>query len=184
MRNKSLLILFIFSTLIISSPLQANSVQYDYTDSSPAQISHSGPGRDTHFDADLYFPDASEGTYSNGIFEFDDYFNSNSITEFTITLAGHGQDSYSESIEIFLNIDGWDYITSHYVPRQYTSFTLTLDILHQQLLYNDVYVKNFDFDMSNFVGIDFFQVGYGCHFYHDSTTVHVAGSYSTRYLNL
>ena len=183
MRNKSLIIPIIFSILLISFPAKANTVDFKDVDSSSHYIDNSGSGRDTTFEADLYFPDGGDSSlYSDGmgVFEFDNYYNTNSINTFTITLAGHALNN-NQTIEIFLNLTGtWIAVPgASYTADLWNNFTLTMDILNQQLLYNDVYVGDINYAMANFVGIDSFKVGYGCHFTHDSTSVHVAGSYTT-----
>lgn len=180
MPKKILIFLFISSLFISSSSIKANTVKFDDADSTSYYVENAGTGRDAGFEADLYFPDGGDSSlYTYDIFEFDDYYSTSSITDFTITLAGHGLNN-SHSIEIYLNLKpewGWQLITSYNVD-QYQTFTLTLDILNQQLLYDNSYAKDIDYAMSNFVGIDSFNVGYGCHFWHDSTSVSVAGSYS------
>ncbi|MBW2323166.1 MAG: hypothetical protein JRF41_06520, partial [Deltaproteobacteria bacterium] len=55
------------------------------------------------------------------------------------------------------------------------TFTLTLDILNSELLYNGSYVADLlgGVTTNDFIGIDSGYVGYGCHFWHDSTTIDV-----------
>jgi hypothetical protein len=122
----------------------------------------------------LNFPDGS-GTYSGPVFEFDNYY-PNYVASFNITLRGHGDNS-SAPIDMFISTDtthsSYGLVGRMNVPEN-VSFTLTLDLLNNRLLYNGTNMESLVSNpIANFVGKDSFWVGYGCHFYHDSTSVQV-----------
>ncbi len=157
----------------------AQAIIYGFNDSDTTSywVDNHGTGRYTGFTANLDFPDGGQSSdYLNGtIFEFDTIFN---ITSFEITLTGHGDNS-SQDIDIFFNVNGnWEFVAAYNVDYN-IPFTLTMDILSQQLKYNGSYVASISYDMSKFVGIDSFQVAYGCHFWHDSTSVAITAEDSS-----
>ena len=155
------------------------SYTYTYTNDIDRWIDSSGSGPASNGWFKMFFPDSFVGTYgAEGIWEYDDYIDG--IEDFDITLSGDDDNSES-AIDIFLGFwDGssFDYVNvASYNVDKYVPFTLTLDILNNDLLYNGTDVG----DLSNvlltdFVGYDSFYVGYGCHFTHDSTTVNVNAS--------
>ncbi|MBW2052955.1 MAG: hypothetical protein JRG97_10960, partial [Deltaproteobacteria bacterium] len=97
----------------------------------------------------------------------------------TITLAGHGDNS-GKAIDIYLSKDAASdhadrVLVASYDVAYADTFTLTLDILNSELLYNGSYVADLlgGVTTNDFIGIDSGYVGYGCHFWHDSTTIDV-----------
>jgi len=167
-------IFFVLSVIILSSiTLTASAYQFTDEDTTAYYIDNHGDYRDTNFEADLYFPSGGDtSNYQNGeTFEFDNYYNN--INSFKVTLTGHALNN-SQYIDVFFNIGGtWSFVDKYNVDQN-INFTLTLDILNQQMLYNGSYVKNINYSMQNFVGVNYFEVGYGCHFWHDSTGVEVS----------
>jgi hypothetical protein len=126
----------------------------------------------------LGFPASSQGTYGNGIFEYDNYINQ--VNSFQITLYGHSNNSNSP-IDIYLDFDSnhqsySPLIASYSPPAQlHVPFTLALDIANNALLYNNVSVGNLsNVNLQSFVGYNSFWVGYACYFVHDKTTVDVS----------
>ena len=172
-------VFFVLSVIIFSSvSLTVSAYQFTDEDVTAYYIDNAGSGRFTAFDAELYFPAGGDSSnYQNGdIFEFDNYYNN--ITSFKVTLTGHGLNN-SDYIDVFFNIGGvWSFVDKYHVTP-YTNFTLTFDLLNQEMLYNNSYVKDINFSMMNFVGVDYFEVGYGCHFWHDSTSVEVSAYETT-----
>ena len=124
----------------------------------------------------LYFPDSNiRGAYSNGPFEYDNYISQ--VNLFKIKLTGHGDNS-SSTIDFFLDFDSNHSTHSGkiagYNVADGPSFTLTLDIKNNDLLYNGADVGNLsNVSLNSFVGYDTFWVGYACHFYHDKTELDV-----------
>jgi len=97
----------------------------------------------------------------------------------TITLAGHGDNS-GKAIDIYLSKDAADdhadkILIASYDVAYADTFTLTMDILNSELLYNGSYVGGLLGGISplDFIDINSGYVGYGCHFWHDSTTIDV-----------
>ena len=131
----------------------------------------------------LYFPDSTQrGTYSNGVFEYDNYVNQ--VNSFTITLHGT-DDTYPDyPIEFYLDFDSTHnsnpnsyspMIASYKVNNSGATFTLTLDIKKNELDYDGVKVGNLSWvNLNSFVGYDSFWVGYDCHFVHEETEVNLA----------
>ena len=128
----------------------------------------------------LDFPDGgaiADYTGTAGVFEYDDVVND--LLSFNITLTGD-DDNSSSAIDVFLSFtaDHSDeqHIASYNVDR-YVPFTLTMDMLNMDLLYNGVAVGDVDMSayggIDPFLGVDGFWVGYGCHFTHESTCVQV-----------
>lgn len=114
---------------------------------------------------------------ANGWFQLDlpDWYDPAVVTFFEITMGGHGDNS-TEPINIFLSFDGkatYKEIASYDVaPSAY--FTLTLDILSGELLYNNTVVGPLDnVELTSFNGYDSFYIGYGCHFWHDYSQVDI-----------
>jgi PEP-CTERM motif len=68
-------------------------------------------------------------------------------------------------------------IASYNVPL-YMPFALTLDLKNNRLLYNGVNKGGLSggIGLQDFVGLDTFWVGYGCHFTHTGTAVDVSAS--------
>jgi len=133
----------------------------------------------------LDFPDSLGGTYgASGVFEYDGYVND--VSSFNITLLGH-YDNSSSPIDIYLSFDNkatYAKVASYNVPDQGPTsyFNLQLNILTGDLLYKfpasggtyvDVGNLMGGIDKYDFVGLDSFWVGYGCHFTHDKTEVDV-----------
>ena len=119
------------------------------------------------------------GPASNGWFQLDlpDWYNPATVSFFQIAMGGHGDNS-SSPIDIFLSFSE-DHSTyrrvANYNVANYTPFTLTLDILNNDLLYNGADVGNlYNVNPSSFTGLDNFWVGYGCHFNHDYTKVDIS----------
>lgn len=115
---------------------------------------------------------------SNGWFQLSlpDWYDSSVVTLFEITMSGHGDNS-SSPIDIFLSFDAdhssYSFVGSYDVDN-YTTFTLTLDILNNDLLYNGTYVADLNnVSLSSFEGYEYFWIGYGCHFYHDKSEVNI-----------
>ena len=159
--------------VFLSVSLSASAYQFTDEDMTAYYIDNHSSYRDTRFEAELYFPSGGDSSnYQNGeIFEFDSYYNN--ISSFKVTLQGHGLNN-SDYIDIFFNIGGvWSFVDKYQVA-QYSNFTLTLDLLNQQMLYNNNYVKDINYSMQNFIGVNYFEVGYGCHFWHDSTGVELS----------
>jgi hypothetical protein len=181
--------------ICISTVSQAVAVpsQYEYqfsdmvADSRWIDTSLSVPPEDAWFY--LEFPAGEEqveiltaGSYTGtlGAFAYDDVVDD--LVSFNITLNGHGDNS-SLPINIFLS-----FLPDHsdmqevagYDVDENTYFTLTLDMVNKDLLYNGGDVG--DVDMSAyggtdpFLGIDGFWVGYSCHFWHDSSDVEVTAT--------
>jgi hypothetical protein len=123
----------------------------------------------------MYFPDsAMRGTYSNGVFEYDDYIGQ--VNSFKIILTGHGDDT-NYTIDFYLDFDNSHSTNSGMIAGYNVNnqpFTLTLDIKNNDLLYNGTDVGNLsNVNLNSFVGYDTFWVGYACHFYHDRTDLDV-----------
>ena len=123
----------------------------------------------------LSFPDSTtSGTYSNGVFEYDDHVDY--LDYFTITLGGWGDNS-NEPIDFFLDFDSNhnDYLSvASKNVANYSPFTLALDIKNNRLLYNGAYEADLtNVNQQSFIGYDGFYAGYGCHFWHDYTEVDV-----------
>jgi hypothetical protein len=97
------------------------------------------------------------------------------VSALKVTLYGHGDNS-SYPIDMFLSFNNkvtYAKIGSYNVTNN-VYFTLALDILNNDLLYNGSDVGNLtNVSLNSFLGADTFWVGYGCHFYHDKTTVDV-----------
>jgi hypothetical protein len=117
----------------------------------------------------------------NGWFKLDlpGWYDSTLVDAFKITLGGHGDNS-SEPIDVFLSFDlnhtSAVQIASKNVPNT-VPFTLTEDIFANSLFLNNNYAGPLaNVNLANFDGKSFFWVGYGCHFYHDYTQVHVEQS--------
>jgi hypothetical protein len=126
----------------------------------------------------LYFPDSTtRGSYSNGIFDYDSYVNQ--INAFTVTLSGRDDNSNS-NIDIFLDFDSnhstYSPRVASYNVQLYIPFTLALDLKNNQLLYNGINKGSLSggIGLQDFVGVDTFWVGYGCHFLHTETAVDVS----------
>lgn len=150
-----------------------------------------GPGRDTSLEIPFAFPDG--GLISHYLtgddpyrFEFDD--EEIIIDSFKITLTGDSNNS-SDAIDIFFNLAGhpiYDYqwpsnpvISCQYVPYM-SPFTITLDFCAEDRLkvYYDHNYQQVRYDIhydwkNNFANIDYFEVGYGCHFWERSTEVEI-----------
>ena len=176
--NRCIISFILVMLVMVFTSTNAHAITYGFTDSDTTSywVDNHGSGRYTGFTANLDFPDGGQPSdYLNGnVFEFDTIFN---ITSFEITLSGHGDNS-SQDIDIFFNVNGnWEFVAAYDVGYN-TPFTLSIDLLSQQLKYNGSDVAPISYDMSNFVGIDSFQVAYGCHFWHDSTSVAITAEYS------
>ncbi len=94
-------------------------------------------------------------------------YDSSLVTVFTITLHGSDADNTTQTIELYMN-DGGD--SSNYT-----------DIGGKSIPNNNPFSIQWDvfqsgFDLSSLDGDSYFNAGYGCHFYHDSTTVHIEQS--------
>ena len=109
-----------------------------------------------------------------------DWYNPFSVESFQITMTGDEDNSLAQ-IDIFLDFDddhtgGYTFVAAHDVEYN-TPFTLTLDIKTNDLLYGEYNNTPSDVgdlvnvDLFDFVGIDSFWVGYGCHFTHLKTEV-------------
>lgn len=114
---------------------------------------------------------------SNGWFRLGlpDVYDPALVTLFDITLAGHGDNS-SYPIDIFLSFDDKATYTkvASYNVQNNISFTLALDVLNNDLLYQGNDVGNLsNVSLASFEGLDHFWLGYGCHFWHDSSTVRI-----------
>jgi hypothetical protein len=130
----------------------------------------------------LYFPDSTRGTYSNGVFEYNNYL-PNRVDSFTITLHGMGDYYPNNPITFYLDFDSnhssySPMIASYKVNNNGAAFTLTLDIKKGELDYNGVKVGDLSWvTLSRFTGLsepaDAFWVGYDCHFTHTETEVNV-----------
>ena len=127
----------------------------------------------------LDFPDSSGGTYVGGSFEYDT--NISELSKFDITLYGYGDNSASP-IDIYLSFDdkATKTMVASYNVGLSQPFILKLDILSNKLLYafpaSAVFADKgslSNISLNSFVGVDYFWVGYGCHFYHDKTEVDV-----------
>jgi hypothetical protein len=121
----------------------------------------------------------SDGTpASNGWFSLDlpNWYDPANVSLFDITLTGHGDNS-SSPIDISLSFD--DNLATYsgvaaYNVADNTSFTLSLDILGNDLLYNGTDVGDLSHvSLASFDGLDHFWIGYGCHFWHDSSEVNI-----------
>jgi len=93
---------------------------------------------------------------------------------FEVTLSGHGDNS-NAAINILLSFDNPStssvHVAAYDVPN-YENFTLSLDILNNDLLCNGYDVGSLsNVGLNSFVGLQDFWVGYGCHFWHDKTDV-------------
>jgi hypothetical protein len=119
---------------------------------------------------------------ANGWFQLGmpDWYNPFSVDSFEITMTGDEDNSLAQ-IDIFLDFDddhtsGYTLGAAHDVEYN-TPFTLTLDIKNNDLLYAEYNNTPSDVgdlvgvDLFDFVGIDSFWVGYGCHFTHLKTAV-------------
>ncbi|MBW1710123.1 MAG: hypothetical protein JRJ73_09620, partial [Deltaproteobacteria bacterium] len=98
-------------------------------------------------------------------FEYDDY--ASYVEYLTITLAGHGDNS-GKAIDIYLSKDAASdhadrVLVASYDVAYADTFTLTLDILNSELLYNGSYVADLlgGVTTNDFIGIDSGYVGYG-----------------------
>ncbi len=171
---KPLFVMFLF---IYAFNCPQNVFAYIFSDSDNTSywVNNHGSGRDTGFTASLDFPDGGDiSNYANGVvFEFDEQLDS--VTTFSVTLTGHGDNS-SQPIDIFFNLGGsdedWEFVGSYNVAQN-INFTLSVDLVNQRLIYNGTDVGAVDYNMNRFIGIDSFLVAYGCHFWHDSTSVNV-----------
>jgi hypothetical protein len=169
----SLTVLFIFAASASAATIKTYSYQDKPTN--PVYISNTS-GTPTNW-FQLYFPQSSTGTYTGGTFEYDNYYPGN-INNFTLTLAGHGDDS-SSTVDMWISLvkkDGTLLQTkiAAYDVAATNPFTLTADILNNKLYYNGVLKSTLNgISAADFVGVDSFKVGYACHFYYDSSTVDV-----------
>jgi hypothetical protein len=125
---------------------------------------------------------SGSGPYSGGWFKLDlpNWYDSSEVDLFTITLGGHGDNS-SAPIDIFIdfdiNHDSYIGAVASYDVLNYSYFTLTLDLVNNNLLYNGTDVDNLSLiALSDFDGKSEFYVGYGCHFTHDYTEVNIRQS--------
>jgi hypothetical protein len=103
---------------------------------------------------------------SNGWFQLQlpSWYDASQVTLFKITLQGHGDNSNS-------NIDVWvSHSLTHSNPIQIASFNAPLSVNFNQSWQLPVGTVNYSF----FSGSpSSFYVGYGCHFWHDSTEVKI-----------
>ena len=181
MKNLKLLILF-FLIIGLITPYVAISASLSYHGqrNSNTWVDTSTSNPTAWFK--LYFPGSTTnsppgyiGTYSNGIFEYDDYISN--VELFKKTLYGNGDNTNGSPIDIFLDFDSdhstKTWVDSYDVPMN-TPFTLSLDILNNNLLYNGGDVGDLsNVNLSSFIGYDSFWIGYGCHFLHLHTDVDV-----------
>ena len=124
----------------------------------------------------MFFPASGTGTYTGGVFEYDNYISQVNLLK--ITLYGYGDNS-SSLIQMFLdfNSNHSSYLNPNagYNVDNDTSFTLTLDIKNNDLLYNGADVGNLsNVSLNSFLNTDEFYVGYACHFWVDKTVVEVS----------
>jgi len=169
-------LLFLFSILIVSAisgVASADTIyEYDYSNPTVVEIINtSDPYVAENGWFELSFDD-------NGVLE-NDYWKTDYLT---ITLAGTNESGY-QSIDIWLSFESTHedavWVSWYKVPDTETgAFTLTLDILNDAFLHNDEVVRDYlgDVSLADFVGIDTFWVGYGCHFTHLSTSVSFGAS--------
>lgn len=174
-------VLLCFLCVVLSVP-SVYGVPFQFEDAhvQTKSIDVAGSGRYTGFTANLDFPAGGDlSNYPSGsIFEYDDVIGS--VTQFDIVLSGYGDNS-NDPINIFVNVNGtWSPVASYNV-NQNLLFTLTIDLVSNNLNYWDIgggsgtsALQNIS--MLDFIGVDSFQVGYGCHFTHSSTTVRLQGS--------
>jgi hypothetical protein len=143
---------------------------------SAAGMVHAIPFEDSAAEARWISTDGNTPA-SNGWFRLGlpDVYDPALVTLFDITLAGHGDNS-SHPIDIFLSFDDKATYTkvASYNVQNNTSFTLALDIFNNDLLYQGNDVGNLsNVSLASFEGLDHFWLGYGCHFWHDSSTVRI-----------
>ncbi len=164
MRGKrSVLILLLGVAIALGlAPTMAHAITFHHIDSTSAWISTSGGTPAAWFNLDL-----------------PDWYDPEEVTLFEITLTGHGDNS-SSPIDLFLSFDDGQSYTqmASYDVGEYQDFTLTLDILNGDLLYNGTDVGDLPEYFSekipllaSFEGYDHFSIGYGCHFWHDASEV-------------
>jgi hypothetical protein len=99
------------------------------------------------------------------------WYDSNNVESFTITMWGQ-YDNSEENIDMFLSFlsgapytSSYSWVAGYNVTNNTPSFTLTLDIVNNDLLYNGNDVGNLsNVSLQSFDGYDSFAVGYGCHF--------------------
>lgn len=171
--KKLQLLLCSFTLIFCMSGVASAVPQFTYHDEVDQGHWVSTSGSTPVYWVQLGFPDSAEGTYPNGVFEYDNYVNQ--VNSFLITLHG-GYDNSSSTIDFFLDFDS-DH--SSYSPKiagynvqNYVNFTLALDIKNNALLYNGQNVGSLsNVSLQDFVGKDSFWVGYGCNFWHDETEV-------------
>jgi hypothetical protein len=154
----------------------------------PIWVSNNGPGPSGHW-FELPFPDSLVGTagnpdpsgkfmseYPNGVFDYDDYVSD--INSFLITLHGYDDNTDGHPTDMFLSFDGgstYEKVAAYDVPQD-IPFTLSLDILNGDVLFNGAYVDDLaeGIDLETFEDIEgSIWIGYGCHFWHEATSLEI-----------
>ena len=117
-------------------------------------------------------------SYWTGALGLPAWYDADQVTSFTITMSGQ-DDNSDVDIDIFLSFDagstylGSAAVASHNVGLA-SAFTLTLDVVNNDLLYNGGDVGALSHvSLGIFEGEDDFWVGYGCHFTHLKTEVDI-----------
>lgn len=116
-------------------------------------------------DTDAYIDTNGEAAASNGWFELElpDWYDSNYVTTFEVSFTGDSN-YWSPVINVHLDLDSNHasdtLLTSFDPPDNGSSFTYSFDM--------DDYVL-----LSLFDSVDSFWIGYGCHFWHRDTEVHI-----------
>ncbi|MFZ2448478.1 MAG: PEP-CTERM sorting domain-containing protein [Syntrophobacteraceae bacterium] len=179
--KKCLCVVFaVFLVLILSRVSSASSMSY--ADSFVQSVSVASDSGTPSYWVQLDFPDSTSGTYTGGLFEYDNYVNN--VELLTVTLKGTNDNS-SSPIDIYLdfnsNHSSYTKIGSYNVPDN-MEFTLSADIKNGKLFLNgvDTHVSLSNVNLNSFLNVDAFWVGYGCHFTHLESDVNLSvGSTST-----
>ena len=165
--------------LVLCTASIASASSYTFNDYYQYTKSVSTSGGIPAYWVKLDFPDSPSGTYgSGGVWEYDTLFPN--ISDLTVKLYGK-DDNSSYTIDMYLDFDS-DHSSSSYKKvasynvQNYVDFTLTVDFVNDQLLYQGNPVSGYidNVQLADFYGVDSFWVGYGCDFKHLKTEVNVS----------
>jgi len=172
--KKILILLSCLSMALLVLAGSASALSFNYESVSTPTVKVDTTGDDSRPVSNakfrMLFPDATVGAnYGGGpVWEYDNAFGPSplySLTSFYLELQGHANTPNNYPIEIFLSFNSgttWLEIASVPVPSTPNYFSVRLDILND---YSGL--------LDDFIGKDFFYIGYGCDFYHDKSIVHL-----------